>query len=133
MSAQASLTRHGRLLVIDDSTELLDTCQMVLEEMGQQVDISASGREAVERVRGGQRYDLVLCDVGMPEMDGWQVARQVRALSPTTKIFLLTGTADQIGSKDPLRKLVDGILLKPIDLEQLEQLLSEQLPASAAH
>ncbi|MGI5864859.1 MAG: response regulator [Myxococcales bacterium] len=121
-------TQAPRLLVVDDSIDILDSLEMVLDDMGYAVDTARSGHEALERMRSAA-YGLVLCDVGMPEMNGWQVAREIRSVSPATKVFMLTGVADQIDDDDPRLGLVDGVLPKPIEIDWLERFLGEQLPA----
>ncbi|HCF60699.1 MAG TPA: hypothetical protein DFS52_22205 [Myxococcales bacterium] len=121
-----SSTQTARLLVVDDSLDILDSLELVLDDMGYAVDTACSGREALERVRGAA-YGLVLCDIGMPEMNGWQVAREIRAVSPGTKVFLLTGVADQIAEDDPRLGLVHGVLPKPFEIDWLERFLGEQL------
>jgi CheY-like chemotaxis protein len=120
-------TRRNRLLVVDDDRDILEATQMLLEDMGLEVEVSSSGREVVDKLRAGNRYDLVLCDLGMPEIDGWQVARAVRQSSPETKFYMLTGWATEIGAADPKRGLVDGVLCKPIELDNLEKILARDL------
>jgi CheY-like chemotaxis protein len=118
-----------RLLIVDDSLDILESLQMVVEDLGYQADTACGGLEAIERIRTA-RYALVLCDVGMPDLNGWQVARKINALSPGTKVFLLTGHADQISAGDRRTEPIDGVLPKPIDLERLEQFLRDQLAGS---
>jgi len=111
------------LLLVDDEPDNLDVLREVLELEGHRVDVAGSGRDAISLVKGGARYDLVLCDVGMPEMSGWQVAREIRALAPDLRIFMLTGWAAEIGDGDPRRRLVAGVLSKPLDLRELSRVL----------
>jgi CheY-like chemotaxis protein len=96
----------------------------VLANLGQTVTTAPSGSDAVALFRAGERYDLVLCDLGMPRMNGWQTAREIRAVAPETRIHMLTGWAQEIAPDDPLRALVDGVQGKPLPLEELERLLS---------
>ena len=91
---------------------------------GHRVDAAGSGVAALERFRRGERYDLVLCDVGMPQMSGWQVVREIRRIAPSVRIWLLTGWANEISEHDPRLGDVQGVLGKPLDLEQLRSLLS---------
>ena len=77
----------------------------------------------------GSRFDLVLCDVGMPEMSGWLVAREIQRLAPGTPVWMLTGWANEISEQDPRRQYVRGVLAKPIDLDQLRDLLTEPVLA----
>jgi CheY-like chemotaxis protein len=101
----------------------------VLELEGQEVTPARSGPEALALFDAGRRFDLVLCDVGMPEMSGWQVAREIQRLAAGTQVWMLTGWANEIGEHDPRRQFVRGVLAKPIDLDRLRGLLSEPTPA----
>jgi CheY-like chemotaxis protein len=133
--------RSNRILIIDDEADNLDVLQEVLELEGQEVEAARSGPEALARFDRGERFDLVLCDVGMPEMSGWNVAREIRRLAPQTPVWMLTGWANEIAESDPHRMLVRGVLAKPLDLDLLRALLVTPPPtlptpdegASAAH
>jgi len=113
-----------RVLIVDDEADNLDVLREVLELEGQEVVAERTGPEALAHFDRGERFDLVLCDVGMPEMSGWQVAREIRRLSPRTTVYMLTGWANEISNHDPRRELVRGVLGKPLDLDQLRSLLS---------
>ncbi len=112
------------VLIIDDDTESLEATRMAMEREGQQVDIAQNGRDAIERIRLGARYDLVLCDLGMPDMNGWHVAREIQDVAPGTSVFMVTGWAQQIARDDPRRRWVKGVLEKPTTLERLRDLLA---------
>jgi signal transduction histidine kinase/ActR/RegA family two-component response regulator len=121
-----------RLLVVDDDADNLAATKLVLEHLGQRVDVAASGEEALALVRspnGGAdpRYELVLCDVGMPGMNGWQLAERLRSASPATRILMLSGWAKQIPRDDPKLRSVDGLLEKPLQLEALRDALAARL------
>lgn len=113
-----------RVLLVDDEEDNLEVLREVLEMEGQQVATSQSGPLALARIRRGELFDLVLCDVGMPEMSGWQVAQEIQQLSPHTPVYMLTGWANEIGASDVRRRLVRGVLAKPLDLHELKMLLS---------
>ena len=123
--------RRGRILIVDDEQDNLDVLREVLELEGQDVQASRSGPEALARFDRGEPFDLVLCDVGMPEMSGWQVAREIQRIAPGTAVWMLTGWANEIGETDPRRRYVRGVLAKPIDLDQLRSLLSPSPQPSA--
>jgi signal transduction histidine kinase/CheY-like chemotaxis protein len=116
--------RRRRILIVDDEQDNLDVLREVLELEGQEVRSSRSGPEALALFEGGERFDLVLCDVGMPQMSGWQVAREIQRIAPGTAVWMLTGWANEIGESDPRRRYVRGVLAKPLDLEQLRSLLA---------
>jgi CheY-like chemotaxis protein len=76
----------------------------------------------------------------MPEMNGWQVAREIQRIAPETPVWMLTGWANEIGESDARRHYVRGVLAKPLDLDRLRSLLRDspgpaapQPDASAAH
>ena len=71
-----------RILVVDDDEDNLDASRSILEEMRLGVEVTLSGSDAIGRVEAGARYDLVLCDFGMPGLDGWCVARRLGELRP---------------------------------------------------
>ena len=66
-----------RILVVDDQQEILDITSTVLESAGYDVTTSTSGYEALDLL-GSERYHLVLLDINMPEIDGWEVLRLIR-------------------------------------------------------
>jgi CheY-like chemotaxis protein len=116
------------VLIVDDEQDNLDVLREFLEMNGQQVTIARSGPEALAHVAEGESFDLVLCDVSMPEMSGWQVARELQSSAPGTAVWMLTGMANEIAESDPRRTLVRGVLGKPLDLERLRALLSSGEP-----
>ena len=74
----------------------------------------AGGREGLARFETG-RYDLVLTDLGMPDLNGWEVARASRPRAPTSPVLLLTGWADAVDPADG--RASTAILKKPFGLE----------------
>ena len=129
-AAPREQTLH-RILIIDDEADNLDVLREVLEIERQEVAAAQSGPAALALFEAGGRFDLVLCDVGMPEMSGWQVAREIQRLAPGTPVWMLTGWANEISEHDPRRQYVRGVLAKPIDLDQLRALLTEPVTAPA--
>jgi signal transduction histidine kinase/CheY-like chemotaxis protein len=117
--------RKASVLVVDDELDNLEVLEEVLELEGHRVETAPSGKTAVERFQRGERYDLVLCDVGMPQMSGWQVVREIRRIAPATRIWLITGWANEISEHDPRLADVNGVLGKPLDLDELRSLLAE--------
>lgn len=112
-----------RVLVVDDDEDNLEAARLVLQALGQHVEVAASGRDAVERVRAGERYELVLTDLGMPGLGGWEVAAEVGALAPRARVYVVTGWAHELASDDPRRGAVAGVLAKPLSVETLVQVV----------
>ena len=122
-----------RVLVVDDDPDVLEAAGLALEQLGQQVDLAHSGVAAVSRVRAGERYDLILCDLGMPELDGWQVAREIDELTPGTRFYLVSGCAREVAPEQASQAGVSGMLAKPLSLDDLRSLVATSpSPASGA-
>src|SRR5437868_12376044 len=83
--------RTRRILIVDDEQDNLEVLREVLEMEDQRVESVRSGPDAIGLFERGERFDLVLCDVGMPQMSGWQVAREIQRIAPGTQIWMLTG------------------------------------------
>ncbi len=123
-----SLERAGSVLIIDDEADVRELVADVLAGLGHSVTVAGGGREGLARFETG-RYDLVLTDLGMPDFNGWDVARAVKASRPDVPVLLLTGWADAASPADVPR--VEGIIKKPFDLKQLAAAVGQALAASA--
>lgn len=119
--------RPLRILFIDDEPQLRDLIGRVLECHDHTVTVASNGREGLELFRaraGGQEaYEVVITDLGMPEMDGRQVAKALRAESPKTPILMLTGWGSIMKSEGDTVPEVDAIISKPPHIEELNSLL----------
>jgi GAF domain-containing protein/CheY-like chemotaxis protein len=118
---------QGAVLVIDDEASVRELVTDVLSLQGHSVSAAADGAAGVALFRQG-RFDLVITDLGMPGMNGWEVARAIRALAPTTPILLLTGWRDVVQPPEGAR--VDGVLTKPFDVDALSASISQLLRSS---
>ena len=96
--------RSRRILIVDDEADNLDVLREVLELEGQEVETSRGGPEALALFDRGERFDLVLCDVGMPEMSGWQVARE----NPADRAGDAGVDADRLGERRSARATRGG-------------------------
>lgn len=119
---------EGRVLAVDDNAENLFVIRSLLRRTRVRVDTAQSGREAVEAVRSG-RYHVILLDYMMPEMDGVETLRQLRAL-PGFDTPAVALTADAVAGTE--RMLLDAgfsaYAAKPVTGERLERLLLDYLP-----
>jgi len=115
--AAPSRAQHfGSVLVIDDEADVRDLVSDVLASHGHHITRASGGREGLARFGEG-KYDIVLTDLGMPDLNGWEVARAIKSTRGDTPVLLLTGWADAV---DPSAAgLVDGILKKPFGLDEL--------------
>ncbi len=108
------------VLVIDDEAPVRETLADMLEALGHQVKLAEGGQDALKRLAENS-FNLVFTDLAMPEMDGWETAREIRKVRPDMKIVLVTGYG--AGTVPPEEGLVDAIIGKPFDFEQVNQAL----------
>ena len=119
MSSGMVKPKDMRVLVVDDEEIAAEHARLVLDEVGIKADISLSGREALDMLEIAHTklapYNLVLLDWKMPEMDGLEVARQIRAryAKETTVIILTSFNWDEI-MDEALHIGVDSFLAKPL-------------------
>jgi signal transduction histidine kinase/DNA-binding response OmpR family regulator len=116
------------LLLIDGDPLLLQSLTDVLESEGHRVTPVDGGQRGIEAfdasIAGGQPFDAVITDLGMPVVDGRQVARSVKARSPGTPIVMLTGWGRRMAEDGELPAGVDHLLGKPPTLNQLRKVLA---------
>ena len=109
----------ARILVVDDEVELLNILRDALVGVGHMVTIASSGAEGIARFRAGS-YDVVLSDLGMADVSGWEVARAVRAEgSPRVVLGLVTGWGATISEEMVDAHGVNFVVAKPFDVEVL--------------
>lgn len=113
-----------RVVVVDDEPAVRRTIAALLEAMGHAVTEAGDGAAAL-RIVAEATPDLVVTDLGMPEMNGWEVARAVKAARSTLPVVLLTGWQDTTPSTQAEREPVDRILGKPVRLDALQQAIAE--------
>ncbi len=123
------------ILVVDDDQVLRDSLGNTLRDEGHRVTLAGGGQEGIDLFRtaqqGAEPFDVVLTDLGMPYVDGRQVAAAVRTLAPHTPIILLTGWGQQMGPENDVPQ-VSRVLGKPPRLRELRAALAELTRQGAA-
>jgi CheY-like chemotaxis protein len=114
-----------RVLVIEDNQDAAETLRDLLALFGHQAEIALTGTAGVDVARRRQP-DIVLCDIGLPEMDGYAVARELRADPRTAPIPLvaLTGYGRESDQQRAVEAGFDVHLVKPVGPERLRLLLA---------
>ena len=113
-----------RCLVIEDHTDAAESLALLLQLTGHEAEVAFDAASGIEKARSF-RPDVVLCDIGLPGMDGYGVARALRADPETRSAFLiaLTGYGQEEDRRRALEAGFDAHLTKPADLDALRRLL----------
>jgi CheY-like chemotaxis protein len=116
--------KHFRILVVEDNKDAANSLSILLEVLGHEVRVAYTGPAGVEVAREW-RPDVVLCDIGLPGLDGYGVARELR-LNPTTarvRLLALTGYGQEEDRRRSREAGFDHHLVKPADPDELRKLL----------
>jgi CheY-like chemotaxis protein/anti-sigma regulatory factor (Ser/Thr protein kinase) len=121
--------RSLRILVVDDDPALITSLCDTLRDEGHEVTAADGGQAGIdafgEALRTPKPFDVVITDLGMPQVDGRQVVDRVRSASPQTPIILLTGWGQHMAADNERAPPVDRLLSKPPRLRELRAALAE--------
>ena len=118
----------GNILVVDDEKEQAELLAEMLAGEGHTVAQANSGEEALERfAEAGAAFDLLVTDVSMPGIEGWELARRVRERNPALGIVVVTGLAANFTDAELEASGVDRILSKPVRLDRFVDTVNEVL------
>jgi CheY-like chemotaxis protein len=115
-----------RILVIEDNRAASRTMNLYLTRQGHTVEAAHTGREGLQ---AAQRFqpDVILCDIGLPEFDGYKVARQLRQEPKLNRVYLIgiSGYGQEHDKERAWQAGFDAYLVKPVDMSELENLLAK--------
>lgn len=128
-TAPESPQRALSVLIVDDDRMVLESLRAALEGDGHRVVGADGGRAGIDAFAAAQRegdhFDVVITDLGMPHVDGRQVAAAIKAASSATPVILLTGWGQRLADQGEMPAHVDRILSKPPKLRALRAALSQ--------
>ena len=118
----------GRILVVEDNMDNYELVRFILERAGYDVFLAVNGRDGVDAARF-QKPDLILMDLGLPEMDGWLAAQKLKSDEATRSILLYALTAHTLPGerKRAIQAGCDGYVSKPIHVEGFLGLIESAL------
>ncbi len=125
-----SETRSLKVLIIDDDTSVGDLLAEFVQVLGHESSVVPDGREALERFTR-ERYDVVISDLVMPVLSGWEVVERLRRLDPRMPVIVLSGGATRVDVQHARRQHV-LLLHKPIRLGELDAALHEACAKTGA-
>lgn len=118
-----------KILVVDDDDEVREVVSIIFTKQGQTVFKASGGAEALAILDGGQSVDLVLTDLGMPDMTGWELARAVKQRRPAVPVVLMTGWGEQLDDASADLRHVTRVLSKPVRAATLRDLIAALRPS----
>ena len=113
-----SETATKKIFVVEDEKMIRDLYVEVLSMNGHQVTSVSSGEEGLEKWTGNN-YDLIICDLGLPGINGWEFVAKIRENDKNVPIIVLTGWGHEFNESAAAEKNVQKILSKPIKIENL--------------
>ena len=125
--APTTLKRSLNILCIDDDEQILEMMKDCLAHYEHRVRIASGGKYGMELFRTAmlksEPYEVVITDLGMPDIDGSHVARAIKAESPNTPIVMMTGRETIAKERGAMASTVDAVVDKPPHIEELNNLL----------
>lgn len=113
-----------KVLITDDEKEFVDTLSARLEIRNFSVTAVYSGKAAIEMI-GKVKFDVIILDVLMPEMDGIETLKRIKEQSPLTPVIMLTGEATVDNAIKGMKLGAFDFLIKPTDTERLTEKINQ--------
>ncbi len=126
----AEESARTRILVVDDEEIMRHFLREVLEGEGYDIELAASGREAVEKMAAG-RYDIVITDIVMPELDGLGVVRAAKQLPYDVDVVVMTGYASMETAVESMKLGATDYITKPFNIDQIRIIVSNAVKERA--
>lgn len=111
---------RNKILIVDDEPNVCNFLSEFLDYKGFESTITLSGKDALNQLES-EDFDLVLLDIIMPEMNGFEVLERINQMDNKVPVIILTGVRDQNVANDSIEMGAVDFISKPIDLDRLEQ------------
>jgi signal transduction histidine kinase/putative methionine-R-sulfoxide reductase with GAF domain/CheY-like chemotaxis protein len=118
--------RTGSILVVDDEEQFRDVVTEILRSGGHRVESVSSGQQAIRRISEAT-FDIVITDLGMSGLSGWDLADRIHTDYPDTKIIMATGWGSNLDQETIRAHNIHSLVYKPFRIEEILQAVSEAL------
>jgi PAS domain S-box-containing protein len=118
--------REARILVIDDEESVSSVLARILSQGNHQVTVAENGKEGIQLFEE-KEFDIVLTDLGMPGMSGWEVCKAIKKMSPRTPVGMITGWGMKLSQKEREENKLDFLISKPFDFTQILKVVDETM------
>jgi len=116
-----------RILVVDDEQDNLEFLSELFERLGHHTVTAPDGETALEKFKTEGPWDMLLTDLGMPGISGWDLAREVKAANPELPTVLITGWGFQLQEDEIKAKMVDYVISKPFKIRDVTRVINQIL------
>jgi CheY-like chemotaxis protein len=118
--------RKARILVIDDEEFVRSVLSRTLAQVNHQVTLAEDGEKGIQLFKEG-KFDMVLTDLGMPGMSGWEVCRMIKKINPHTPVGMITGWGMEMSRSKMEEYGLDFFISKPFDFNQILNVVAETM------
>jgi PAS domain S-box-containing protein len=118
--------KPARILVIDDEATVREVLEKMLSQVDHRVTAAQNGDEGI-RLFQEKEFDIVLTDLGMPGMSGWEVCQKIKKMNPYTPVGMITGWGMEVSQSKMEECGLDFIIAKPFDFNQIIRVVSEKI------
>lgn len=118
--------KSARILVIDDEDTVREVLEKMLSQVNHRVTVARNGDEGL-RLFQEKEFDIVLTDLGMPGMSGWEVCQKIKKMNPYTPVGMITGWGMEVSQSKMEECGLDFIIAKPFDFNQIIRVVSEKI------
>ena len=115
-----------KVIIVDDDKDVLEVVAALFERIGYKVKKTSNGKNALGFILS-ERFDLLVTDYDMPEMNGYQLAKTTKKESPRTSVLIMTGLDRSRIATELNSGLADGWLFKPFGLSSVLKLLKDNI------
>ena len=116
----------ARILVIDDEESVRAVLSQILTQVDHRVDVAENGEEGVRLFRE-REFDIVLTDLAMPGLSGWEVCSAIKKMSPLTPVGMITGWKVELDHLKIEETGLDFVISKPFDFSHIVRMVDEAI------
>ncbi len=112
------------ILIVDDNPGMTETMKDILDDKEYKVDVAGDGYRAIEMIKE-KTYDVVLMDIKMPGINGVETFKEVKRISPLTKVMMMTAYSVEELVKEALKEGAYGIIYKPLNINKVLEFIEK--------
>ena len=123
---QASATETAAILVVDDEENAREGLSKILSKEGYRVEMAANGKEAIDTIKR-KSYDLVITDMRMPLMDGFEVLREIKKMNENIGVIMITAYGEVESYLEAMNMGAFEYINKPVRVNELKRVITKVL------